>query len=116
MKHFSWILTLPLTVVVVVFSVNNIADMAINLWPFGIVISWPTYLVMLLSVVIGFLLGGTIMWVSAGQTRQEMRRQRGEARRLAHELESLRKATESTKSNTPPDIPGAPRLPATVAD
>lgn len=120
MKHFSWIITLPLLVAVVVFSVNNIDHMALDLWPFGIVVMWPTYLVMLLTFVIGFLGGGIVMWLSAGSARREARRQRAEARRLQHELDSLRRATEAAKPAAPPVAeqlaagPATPRLPATA--
>ena len=120
MKHFSWIITLPLLVAVVVFSVNNIGDMALDLWPFGIVVMWPTYLVVLLTFVLGFIGGGIVMWLSAGSTRREARRQRAEARRLQHELDSLRRATEAAKPASPPAPgqlaagPATPRLPATA--
>lgn len=119
MKHFSWILTLPLTVVVVVFSVNNIADMPLDLWPLGLVVMWPAYLVVLVSIVVGFVFGGLVAWLSGGRARREARRQRAEARRLAYELESLRKATEATRTAPPAAaVPsgGPARLPATVGD
>lgn len=116
MKHFSWILTLPLTVAVVVFAVNNIAAIPVDLWPFGIVAMWPTYLVVLLAIVIGFLCGAAVMWFSAGRSRREARQQRAEARRLAHELESLRKATEAARAADRVAAPGTPQLPAPVGD
>jgi uncharacterized integral membrane protein len=123
-KHFSWIITLPLLVAVVVFSVNNIDDMALDLWPFGLVVMWPTYLVVLLSFVSGFLVGGIIMWMSAGSARREARRQRAEARRLAGELDSLRKATEAARPRSQASPtgtavaadPATPRLTASVGN
>lgn len=94
MKHFSWILTLPLAIVVIVFSVNNVTDMPVDLWPFGIVAMWPTYLVVLLSVLFGFFYGAIVMWFSGHKSRHEARRRRAETQRLAHELDSLRKSSE----------------------
>jgi uncharacterized integral membrane protein len=115
-KHFSWIITLPLTIVVIIFSVNNITDMPVDFWPFGIVVLWPTFLVVLLAIVIGFLFGAVAMWFSAGTSRREARHQRAEARRLAHELDSLRKSTEAarvTRTAVTTQAP-VPQLPTTV--
>jgi uncharacterized integral membrane protein len=100
-KHFSWIITLPVAVVVVVFAANNVHDMTVDLWPVAGSANWPTYLVVLLTFLIGFLCGGAVMWLSLGRTRREARRRRAEAKRLSRELDSLRKA---------PDLPtaGAP--------
>ena len=116
MKHFSWILTLPLTIAIVVFSVNNITSMPIDLWPFGIIVEWPTYLVVLLAVVIGFACGAVAMWFSAGRSRREARRQRTEVQRLSRELESLRRATETARTADRMAVPATPKLPATVSD
>jgi lipopolysaccharide assembly protein A len=122
-KHLSWIITLPLTVMVIVFSVNNIADMPVDFWPFGIVVQWPTFLVVLIAIVLGFLFGATVMWFSAGSARREARRQRAEARRLGHELDSLRKATDAARAAqraTAPQLPtqqlATPKLPTPVGN
>ena len=109
MKHFSWIITLPLAVLVIVFSVNNIADMPVDLWPFGIVATWPTYLVVLLSILFGFIVGATVMWFSGHGSRQDARRRRAEARRLSRELESLR---ENSQKQAAAPATALRRLPA----
>ena len=120
MKHFSWILTLPFAVVIVVFSVRNIANMAIDPWPFGPVVTWPTYLVVLLAVLFGFFFGAAIMWLSGHDSRREARRQRAEVRRLSREIESLRREAETRAAATSPGtrLPAAtlPRQPATAGD
>lgn len=111
MKHFAWILTLPLAVVVVIFSVRNIADMAIDPWPFGAIVMWPTYLVVLLALLFGFFFGATIMWLSGHDSRRETRRQRAELRRLSREIDSLRREAETR----PATASSGGRLPAATS-
>ena len=117
MKHFGWIVTLPLVIVVVVFSVRNIAETPIDLWPITEPILLPTYLVVLFAILFGFLFGAAVMWFSVHRTRREARRQRAEVKRLTHELESLRKASEARTTATEnltglPAATTSPRLPA----
>ena len=43
MKRLSWIVTLPITLVVVVFAVSNRDEVAINLWPTGLDLTVPFF-------------------------------------------------------------------------
>lgn len=73
MKRFSWLLTAPLTLAILVFAVTNRQDVMLEIWPFGIQLAYPLYLVMLISVGVGILLGAVIAWLSGGRTRQRLR-------------------------------------------
>ncbi len=111
MKYISWIISLLLAIVVVTFAINNLGNITVDLWPLGMVAKWPAYLVVLLSVLFGFLYGAAVTWLSGHATRQEARRQRAEARRLARELESFRKSSETRSTG-----PAVPQLPAAAGD
>jgi uncharacterized integral membrane protein len=68
-KHFSWILTLPLTVVVIVFAVANRDFVPLDLWPFEIALQVPVFALVLGSMILGFLIGALAMWLSGGAAR-----------------------------------------------
>ncbi len=91
MRRLSWLLTLPLAVVVVVFAIHNRAPVSIDLWPAYRPVSVPLYLVVLGAVVLGFLAGALVQWVAGGKRRQQARRSN---RRLT-ELEREAAATGS---------------------
>ena len=64
---------------IIVFSVNNRTEVALDLWPLDTVpVPVPVYALALAAVVAGFLAGGLVAWNSAGKSR---RRARTESRR-----------------------------------
>lgn len=89
-KRFSWILTLPVIVVVVIFAVRHRADVAIDLWPTGIQLAVPLYVVVLGSLLTGFLVGALVMWLSAGRGRRRARASNHQARSLEYEVARLK--------------------------
>ena len=68
MKHFSWLITLPITLAVVVFAVSNRTPVEIDLFPLPWQPVLPAYLLVLASLFFGFLIGGTIAWLAGGST------------------------------------------------
>jgi uncharacterized integral membrane protein len=98
-KHFSWILTLPLTVVVIVFAVANRDFVPLDLWPFEIALQVPVFALVLGSLFLGFLIGALAMWLSGGKQRRQARAARG---RLA----KLERAVQRQQGAAPPG-PGA---------
>ncbi len=78
-KFFYWIIVAPLAVAIVVFSVNNQTEVTLDLWPLDTASApLPVFLVVLASLVAGFVAGGLTAWKSAGTARS---RARTEARR-----------------------------------
>ena len=63
MKHVSWILTIPLTALLVVFAVANREFVAIDLWPFEFALPLPIFVLVLGSLVIGFFIGAGVAWL-----------------------------------------------------
>jgi len=111
-KYFSWIVTVPLTLVAVVFAVTNRAGVTLNLWPFGITIEAPLFILVLGSVFIGVLVGGTIAWLSAGATRRRAREAQRRAANLERELAQLRRQQQNPHADgiDTRDAPAAPAL------
>ena len=90
MKRFSWILTLPLSLIVIVFALSNRESVTINLWPFELTQPIPLFLILLGALFIGFITGGSIAWLAQSGKRRAGRRARREAKQLSDEVQRLR--------------------------
>ena len=62
MRLIDWILVLPATATAVLFAVSNRQQTEVQLWPLPYVIDLPIYIVGLVPLVIGFLIGALTMW------------------------------------------------------
>ena len=112
MKRLSWIVTLPVTLVVVVFAVSNRDEVAINLWPTGLDLTIPFFAVVLGVFLAGFLVGAAIMWLSGAKGRNRARRLRYRAEELDRELNRLQRQAEAAKAGAARTaaMPASPRL------
>ena len=110
MKHLLWLITLPLTLAALVFAIANRHDATIDLWPLDLTREVPLYLILLLSLLVGFLLGGMVAWLSGGKVRARARRARMRIEFL--ELENTRLQKLSTESKGEERGPKVPSLPA----
>ncbi|HWA41809.1 MAG TPA: lipopolysaccharide assembly protein LapA domain-containing protein [Hypericibacter adhaerens] len=115
MKRLSFIVTLPVTLVILVFALSNRGRVGLMLWPFDVTIDLPIYLVVLGSLLLGFLLGGLIAWFAGGRHRRQARRLHQESRRQAAELADLKKrhsaaaaAPTGSALTVPPQRPPLP--------
>jgi len=73
MRWLSWIVMLPLAAAVIVFSVSNRAVTQVDFWPFGYIVELPVFGIVLSSLLLGFMLGGFIAWLSHAKKRSEAR-------------------------------------------
>ncbi len=102
MKYLSWILTVPLAIVAVVFAISNRAGATLNLWPLGISVEAPLFILVLGSALVGLIAGGFIAWLSAGSTRRRRREAAHRAETAERELASLRHKIERERGAAPP--------------
>lgn len=90
-KFFYWIIVAPLAVAIVVFSVNNQTEVTLDLWPLDTASApLPVFLIVLSSMVAGFLAGGLVAWKSAGRTRTRARAEARRADQAERELAAAR--------------------------
>lgn len=108
MKRFSWILTLPLIAVAVIFSIANRESVTLDLWPFELTLQLPLFVILLACIAFGLVVGGMATWLSAGPTRRRAR----QARRRVTELERER----VTRAVVPPANSSQTGLPAPTLD
>ena len=67
-----WLLVLILSLVIIVFAVNNRQPVELDLWIYQTP-AIPVFAVVLVGIFIGFIWGGLVAWFSAGKSRQRVR-------------------------------------------
>jgi uncharacterized integral membrane protein len=82
-RYLSWIITLPIALVIVSYAVSNRGLVDLALWPLPFEITVPQYVATLVALVLGFLAGGFVAW-NAGRKHRVAARVRG---RKAAQLE-----------------------------
>ncbi len=109
MKYLSWILTFPLGVVAIVFAVANREGVTLSLWPLGIKVEAPLFILVLGSLLVGLIVGGFIAWLSGGAARQRGREAMYNAQSAERELDFLRRKLERERGEVAAQRPsGAP--------
>ncbi|WP_439573643.1 lipopolysaccharide assembly protein LapA domain-containing protein [Phreatobacter sp.] len=95
----NWLVVLPIAIVAVALAVANRGSMTVSLDPFSreapaYVLTMPIYVVILLTLTLGVVLGGVTVWWRQGRYRKRCRRAesdlhvaRAEANRLRTELD-----------------------------
>ncbi len=92
MHYVYWIITFVFLVVFVTFTVANLQQVAIDFWPFEYQLSLPFALVLLGSLLSGFLIGAFLMWLRFGAARARARRAEQRAAILERELVETKRA------------------------
>ena len=129
-RLISWLIMVPAAVAVVIFALNNKEPVALDLWPFAMVVEAPLYLLLTIVLGAGVVLGGVVSWASAGRLRSELRKQsysgevarrelkteREKAAHLEAELKALKALQDHAAANTPdPHAKTIDHAPASVS-
>ena len=129
MRYIAWTLTLPILVVAAVFAISNRQPLPVRLWPLPQEMLLPGYLVVLLPLAAGLLIGGAVVWLGSVKYRRLSRRRGTRLRALNRELDEMRRQqqareeaearaaekarpTQAPKAVPAPDAPPVPALEA----
>ncbi len=93
-KHISWIVTLPLMLALVIFSLANRGDVSLDLWPFKESITLPLSWLLLVALFVGLVIGGVIAWLSGAKNRRRARELRFDKTYLEREVIRLKREVE----------------------
>lgn len=109
MRRLSWIVTIPITLLVVSFALSNRETAELGLWPFDVTVSTPLFVAVLLPFLLGMALGGFVSWALSVPARRQARVRAGRVRALEAEAARLRAKLEAEKpaaesSASPPAI------------
>lgn len=118
-RPLLWILTAPIVVVVVLFAVSNLDSVTLHLFPLPYDLTVRLYLLTLITLFMGFVLGSIVTWVADRKRRREVRTQARRLQELEHELtltklraseaeRRLADVTATTFENAPVEVPVPP--------
>jgi uncharacterized integral membrane protein len=96
----SWLIRLPLAVVIVLFALSNRQNVMVGLWPLEDGVALPLFLLVLLPLVAGFAAGLLLGGVRSLRHRRAAKQQARRAAELEREVEVLR-----SRPPAPADIP-----------
>lgn len=106
MRYLSWILTIPLALLAVTFSVKNMGPVAFDLWPLPYTVELPAFAAVLGAMLVGFLLGGLVAWMGGHAMRKGARLDRARAARLEKDLLAARDRADAAEAKlAPPQAP-----------
>lgn len=97
MRYFTWIITVPVAIIAVLFAISNRDLVTLNLWPLPYELTIPIFLAVLVAVVIGFLAGGLVAWTGAGRYRRAARQERARADALRAETRAAQEAASEAR-------------------
>ena len=109
MKLLRWLITVSLAIVIVVFALNNRAPVAVDLFPFGLEISWPLFVFVFLGMGIGGITGLVFAWFSGHAARKTARERKARIRELERSVETLQTSADSGTQLAPVRPPALPK-------
>ena len=98
MRYIAWIVTIPFALLLLSFAISNREAVTLGLWPLPFRIDAPVYLVALLPLLFGVVIGGLVLWFGRFATGLRMRR-------LETRLAATQKDLEGLKARQRPGIP-----------
>jgi uncharacterized integral membrane protein len=96
-RALQWLTLVPLAVVGIAFAVANRHSVGIYFDPFvsapsePIGVKVPLFVVLILALALGVLLGGFFTWLRQGKHRRALREARGETARARGEAERIKR-------------------------
>lgn len=101
-----------MAVVAVVFAITNRALVTLNLWPLGVTVKAPLFLILLGGVFVGLLIGGTVAWLSGAKARRRAREAERRSAELQREIARLQRERGPSAPSSAAGRPGPTTLPA----
>jgi putative membrane protein len=102
LRTFRWFLIGLVALALVIFAVDNRATVTVSLWPLPIEASLGLYLVVLLTLLFGFLLGELAAWMNGHRWRREARLKAKRIEELERELAAQTPPKEAARELTRP--------------
>jgi lipopolysaccharide assembly protein A len=112
-----WLVTLIAAVVLIPFAIANRATVSLGMWPFPFMLEIPVYLLILLTLFAGFILGAACAWIAGHGLRRERRRRRRRVEALERELAATQARLTDRVERLESQLPGDPdkrRVPAAL--
>ena len=112
-RFLKLLILVPLVLIALAFAIANRAMTIVSFDPFSSsetaspTIAAPLFVVLLLTLVLGVIIGSAATWLTQGRHRQHARQARAEADRLRNETDRLRAQAAAHASGVRPTaLPG----------
>ena len=105
MKAAYWAATLVAALLLIPFALSNREPVTLRLWPLPFLIDLPLYLLVLLLLFAGFIIGAAAMWIAGRRVRRELRRRRRRVEALERELVVARSQLEDQAGTQRSGVP-----------
>ena len=105
MRRFSYVLTVPLAIILVLFAVDNRDRLTISFWPLPWSATLPSYLALFLALLIGFFAGAAAIWLSGSKARRRARGLADTARAQASQIAEHERRQAELRAQTAPQAP-----------
>ena len=101
-RFLAGLIGIPLALFIILFAVANRQNVTVGFDPFApttpaFSIELPLFAIVLLSVMLGVLVGGIAAWARQGKWRKEAKRRRVETERLEAETETARREAAAAR-------------------
>lgn len=102
MKIAGWLIALLLVALGAVFAIHNRDVVKLNLWPFPIELELPSFGLVLLALLIGFLVGAGASWFAGAKWRRLARARGKQVDRLVREVEDVKQRLNKANETVVP--------------
>jgi len=119
-KIATWVIIIPLVAVIIAFAVANRQTVMVSFDPFSstspaYAATLPLFVVILMVLILGVLVGGIAAWIRQGKWRRAARRLDSEVRALHDEIESIRRRFGTPEKPAPAQEPAPlPLIPGPI--
>lgn len=114
LRLLSYLIALPLAVVLIALAVANRAPVTLSLDPFSpeapaMTVTTPLFMALFAALVLGIVIGGGASWLAQGKWRRVARERRFEVAKWRHEADRYRERSEATAAGPALPAPDARR-------
>lgn len=99
-RILSWLIVVPVALLVIAFAIANRHVVALSLDPLPYRFDLPLFVVAFVGIAIGIFVGGCAAWWRGGRWRQRARQEHRLASELSRELEANRANGEDSTGRT----------------
>lgn len=90
MRYLRWLIAAPFLLLLVLFMLSNQAAVTVTLWPTGLAWETQLWVPILAAMVVAFLLGAVLLWISELGQRRRARRAEQALALLEEQVKGLR--------------------------
>jgi uncharacterized integral membrane protein len=105
------LILLPIVLIVAVFALSNRQSIDLSLWPLPWEARAPLFVLLLVTLLLGIVIGGGLTWARGHRHRSAAREHRRASERLQRQLDAARSDRPRPPVQPPVVLPPSPQAP-----